>query len=210
MTVPTFGDGTGHVNNCSLEYFIINPHSEKQEAAVTFLEYLCNHMDTVTAYQCYPDENTPVETEGNREEILEIQEQIDGLTAFIEQDRKRIEMATESLMNAAEGSEDYDFYKEYLSELQITLETRENSLADWINQKAELQENLYVYAAEDIAEYREVAQYMELQNSWIVWEMSNELDIEGMFEKYFGGYASLQQTLSEIDKRLLLMLYEEY
>ena len=210
MTVPTFGDGTGHVNNCSLEYFIINPQSEKQEAAVTFLEYLCNHMDTVTAYQCYPDENTPVETEGNREEILEIQEQIDGLTAFIEQDRKRIEMATESLMNAADGSEDYDFYKEYLSELQITLETRENSLADWINQKAELEENLYVYAAEDIAEYREVAQYMELQNSWIVWEMSDELDIEGMFEKYFGGYASLQQTLSEIDKRLLLMLYEEY
>ena len=51
---------------------------------------------------------------------------------------------------------------------------------------------------------------MELQNSWIVWEMSDELDIEGMFEKYFGGYASLQQTLSEIDKRLLLMLYEEY
>lgn len=210
MTAPSFGDGTGHVNNCSLEYFIINPHSENQEAAVTFLEYLCNHMDTVTAYQCYPDENTPVETEGNREEILEIQEQIDGLTAFIEQDRKRIEMATESLMNAAEGSEDYDFYKEYLSELQITLETRENSLADWINQKAELEENLYVYAAEDIAEYREVAQYMELQNSWIVWEMSNELDIDGMFEKYFGGYASLQQTLSEIDKRLLLMLYEEY
>ena len=132
------------------------------------------------------------------------------MTAFIEQDRKQIEMATESLMNAAEGSEDYDFYKEYLSELQITLETRENSLADWINQKAELEENLYVYAAEDIAEYREVAQYMELQNSWIVWEMSNELDVEGMFEKYFGGYASLQQTVSEIDKRLLLMLYEEY
>ena len=132
------------------------------------------------------------------------------MTAFIEQDRKQIEMATESLMNAAEGSEDYDFYKEYLSELQITLETRENSLADWINQKAELEENLYVYAAEDIAEYREVAQYMKLQNSWIVWEMSNELDIEGMFEKYFDGYASLQQTLSEIDKRLLLMLYEEY
>lgn len=210
MTAPAFDDGTGHVNSFSLEYFIINPHSEKQEAAVTFLEYLCNHMDTVTAYQCYPDENTPVETEGNREEILEIQEQIDGLTAFIEQDRKRIEMATESLMNAAEGSEDYDFYKEYLSELQITLETRENSLANWINQKAELEENLYVYAAEDIAEYREVAQYMKLQNSWIVWEMSNELDIEGMFEKYFDGYASLQQTLSEIDKRLLLMLYEGY
>ena len=40
--------------------------------------------------------------------------------------------------------------------------------------------------------------------------MSNELDIEGMFEKYFDGYTSLQQTLSEIDKRLLLMLYEEY
>lgn len=210
MTAPAFDDGTGHVNSFSLDYFIINPHSENQEAAATFLEYLCNHMDTVTAYQCYPDENTPVETEGNREEILEIQEQIDGLTAFIEQDRKQIEMATESLMNAADGSEDYDFYKEYLSELQITLETRENSLADWINQKAELEENLYVYAAEDIAEYREVAQYMELQNSWIVWEMSNELDIEGMFEKYFGGYASLQQTLSEIDKRLLLMLYEEY
>ena len=210
MTAPAIDDGTGHVNSFSLEYFIINPHSENQEAAVTFLEYLCNHMDTVTAYQCYPDENTPVETEGNREEILEIQEQIDGLTAFIEQDRKRIEMATESLMNAAEGSEDYDFYKEYLSELQITLETRENSLANWINQKAELEENLYVYAAEDIAEYREVAQYMKLQNSWIVWEMSNELDIEGMFEKYFDGYASLQQTLSEIDKRLLLMLYEEY
>lgn len=210
MTAPAFDDGTGHVNSFSLDYFIINPHSENQEAAVTFLEYLCNHMDTVTAYQCYPDENTPVETEGNREEILEIQEQIDGLTAFIEQDRKRIEMATESLMNAADGSEDYDFYKEYLSELQITLETRENSLADWINQKAELEENLYVYAAEDIAEYREVAQYMKLQNSWIVWEMSNELDIEGMFEKYFDGYASLQQTLSEIDKRLLLMLYEEY
>ena len=210
MTAPAFDDGAGHVNSFSLDYFIINPHSENQEAAVTFLEYLCNHMDTVTAYQCYPDENTPVETEGNREEILEIQEQIDGLTAFIEQDRKRIEMATESLMNAADGSEVYDFYKEYLSELQITLETRENSLANWINQKAELEENLYVYAAEDIAEYREVAQYMELQNSWIVWEMSNELDIDGMFEKYFDGYASLQQTLSEIDKRLLLMLYEEY
>ena len=210
MAAPAIYDSTGHVNSCSLEYFIINPHSEKQEAAVTFLEYLCNHMDTVTAYQCYPDENTPVETEGNREEILEIQEQIDGLTAFIEQDRKRIEMATESLMNAAEGSEDYDFYKEYLSELQITLETRENSLADWINQKAKLEENLYVYTAEDIAEYRKLAQDMELQNSWIVWEMSNELDIDGMFEKYFDGYASLQQTLSEIDKRLLLMLYEEY
>ncbi len=66
------------------------------------------------------------------------------------------------------------------------------------------------YAAEEIAEYREVAQDIKLQNSWIVWEMSNELDIEGMFEKYFDGYASLQQTLSEIDKRLLLMLYEEY
>ena len=210
MAAPDIYDSTGHVNSCSLEYFIINPHSEKQEAAVTFLEYLCNHMDTVTAYQCYSDENTPVETKGNREEILEIQEQIDGLTALIEQDRKQIEMATESLMNAAEGSEDYDFYKEYLSELQITLETRENSLADWINQKAKLEENLYVYTAEDIAEYREVAQYIELQNSWIVWEMSNELDIDGMFEKYFDGYASLQQTLSEIDKRLLLMLYEEY
>lgn len=88
MTAPAFDDGTGHVNSFSLDYFIINPHSENQEAAATFLEYLCNHMDTVTAYQCYPDENTPVETEGNREEILEIQEQIDGLTAFIEQDRK--------------------------------------------------------------------------------------------------------------------------
>ena len=84
------------------------------------------------------------------------------------------------------------------------------NIVDWTNQKAELEENLYVYAAEDIAEYRELAQDMELQNSWIVWEMSNELDIEDMFEKYFDGYASLQQTLSEIDKRLLLMLYEEY
>ena len=210
MTVPTFGDGTGHVNNCSLEYFIINPHSEKQEAAVTFLEYLCNHMDTVTAYQCYPDENTPVETEGNREEILELQDSIDRSTASIELDQKQIEMATESLMNAAEGSEDYDFYMEYLSELQTSLDTSKNNIVDWTNQKAELEENLYVYAAEDIAEYRELAQDMELQNSWIVWEMSNELDIDGMFEKYFDGYASLQQTLSEIDKRLLLMLYEEY
>ena len=209
MTVPTFGDGTGHVNNCSLEYFIINPHSEKQEAAVTFLEYLCNHMDTVTAYQCYPDENTPVETEGNREEILELQDSIDRSTASIELDQKQIEMATESLMNAAEGSEDYDFYMEYLSELQTSLDTSKNNIVDWTNQKAELEENLYVYAAEDIAEYRELAQDMELQNSWIVWEMSNELDIDGMFEKYFDGYASLQQTLSEIDKRLLLMLYEE-
>ena len=210
MTAPAFDDGTGHVNSFSLEYFIINPHSENQEAAVTFLEYLCNHMDTVTAYQCYPDENTPVETEGNREEILELQDSIDRSTASIELDQKQIEMATESLMNAAEGSEDYDFYMEYLSELQTSLDTSKNNIVDWTNQKAELEENLYVYAAEDIAEYREVAQYMELQNRWIVWEMSNELDIEGMFEKYFDGYASLQQTLSEIDKRLLLMLYEEY
>ena len=209
MTVPTFGDGTGHVNNCSLEYFIINPHSEKQEAAVTFLEYLCNHMDTVTAYQCYPDENTPVETEGNREEILELQDSIDRSTASIELDQKQIEMATEFLMNAAEGSEDYDFYMEYLSELQTSLDMSKNNIVDWTNQKAELEENLYVYAAEDIAEHRKLAQDMELQNSWIVWEMSNELDIDGMFEKYFDGYASLQQTLSEIDKRLLLMLYEE-
>lgn len=210
MTAPAFDDGTGHVNSCSLEYFIINPHSEKQEAAVTFLEYLCNHMDTVTAYQCYPDENTPVETEGNREEILELQDSIDRSTASIELDQKQIEMATESLMNVAEGSEDYDFYMEYLSELQTSLDTSKNNIVDWTNQKAELEENLYVYAAEDIAEYRELAQDMELQNSWIVWEMSNELDIDGMFEKYFDGYASLQQTLSEIDKRLLLMLYEEY
>ena len=84
------------------------------------------------------------------------------------------------------------------------------NIVDWTNQKAELEENLYGYAAEEIAEYREVAQDIKLQNSWIVWEMSNELDIDGMFEKYFDGYASLQQTLSEIDKRLLLMLYEEY
>ena len=210
MTAPSFGDGTGHVNDCSLEYFIINPHSENQEAAVTFLEYLCNHMDTVTAYQCYPDENTPVETEGNREKILEIQEQIDGLTEGKEKRLKAIEITTELLMNCPEGDVNYDFFRDELSEAQSTVADIENSIADWTNQKAELEENLYVYAAEDIAEYREVAQDIELQNSWIGWEMSNELDIEGMFEKYFDGYASLQQTLSEIDKRLLLMLYEEY
>ena len=210
VTAPSFGDGTGHVNDCSLEYFIINPHSENQEAAVTFLEYLCNHMDTVTAYQCYPDENTPVETEGNREKILEIQEQIDGLTEGKEKRLKAIEITTELLMNCPEGDVNYDFFRDELSEAQATLADVENSIADWTNQKAELEENLYVYAAEEIAEYREVAQDIELQNSWIGWEMSNELDIEGMFEKYFDGYASLQQTLSEIDKRLLLMLYEEY
>lgn len=92
-------------------------------------------MDTVTAYQCYPDENTPVETEGNREEILELQDSIDRSTASIELDQKQIEMATESLMNAAEGSEDYDFYMEYLSELQTSLDTSKNNIVDWTNQK---------------------------------------------------------------------------
>lgn len=208
IPAPVFARDGLPVSSGSLDYFIINPNSSQMEAAAAFLEFFSQNIDMAASYILYPGQNDPIENENYQEEVAECQETIERITDSIQRYEKMIGVQSDMLQDFPEDSDDYLKQQEDLARNQETLTELKDSLAEKNASLAEIMEKRYVYSAQDIAEYRDAAQYMRLDGGWLIWSIAEGLDIESILEKYFEGFLSLDQMLSEIDQKAAMMFYE--
>lgn len=190
---PTFAPGEAPKLNASMLYFIVNPNSKNTESAIKFLEFYSEHMAPVSKYMLYPGMNDLIESSAYQASVQESAENIAIYQRGIEQTKETIEK-----MN---GSETVAEYQATLEHLQEALLKEEAALAS-------LEKQRYVYSKEVIDEYRQLAPFISFQHGSLVWAIFEEIGAEAILAKYFEGMATLDQVLSELDRRVAIMYYE--
>lgn len=73
---------------------------------------------------------------------------------------------------------------------------------------AQEKKNRWEYPAEGIAEYRRLAPYINVGHSNLIWRISDALGVETILMKYLEGHATLDQALSELDRKVAMMFLE--
>ncbi len=176
---PAFAQAAQPILDTTLVYFIVNPYSQNQEAATRFLEFFSQNMELMLKYQLHPEENDLIEKPS-------YQATVQAYTQSIAAIKGRIA----SLEN-----------EEYLARLKDELEQEEAAFA-------QEEKDRWEYSAEAIAEYRKLAPYMRIEHSGLIWEICDSLGIETTLMKYFEGHATLDQALSELDRKVAMMFLE--
>jgi len=161
----------------NMSAYIVNPNSENTDLAVTFLEYMVEHMYQDTKITLLPDENEPYQNE------------------YYEQNMKyydeSIAMTTEALESAAE--EDKAMYEEQLTWLKEAKERTEK-------------EERWAISAEEIAEYREIAQYLTILSTDMFSGANNEAS--NLMQRYIDGQIGAEQFIKEFS-RIIRMIQME-
>ncbi len=176
---PAFAQAAQPILDTTLVYFIVNPYSQNQEAATRFLEFFSQNMELMLKYQLHPEENDLIEKPS-------YQATVQAYTQSIAAIKGRIA----SLEN-----------EEYLARLKDELEQEEAAFA-------QEEKDRWEYSAEAIAEYRKLAPYIRIEHSGLIWEICDSLGIETTLMKYFEGHATLDQALSELDRKVAMMFLE--
>ena len=73
---------------------------------------------------------------------------------------------------------------------------------------AQQRENRWEYSADVIAEYRRLAPYLSIEHDSFLWDLYDKLNIEAILMKYFEGQVTLDQALSELDRKVSLLFLE--
>lgn len=176
---PALGDAGPPVLPSTMVYFIINPHSQNKKEAIQFLEYFSQNMELMLRYQLHPDDNRLIERQMYQRKVQAYVQSIADIKARLA---------------ALENDE-------YLMELKDELAQEEARL---LQEEA----NRWEYSPEAIAEYRKLAPYMALKHGDLLWDVYESLDIETILSKYFEGYTTLDQALSELDHKVAIMFLE--
>ncbi len=208
MDTPLLAPGDEPANGASMDYLIINPNSKHMKEALAFLESYSQRTSLVGSYLLAPGMNEPVENEAYEEQVAELQSQIAMLKKWIQQQEKTVGILTSLMEGMLEEADEYQELQTELDEAQAGLTDDQDQLAECEAALRIAENTRYTISAQDIAEYRAVAQHMSLKNHHLAWEITEELDVEAMLTRYFEGYASLEQTLGELDKRVAMMFYE--
>ena len=125
-------EGLDVAANMSMRVYLVNPNSKNQEAAVTFLEYLAQHMDASMKIALCPDENTPIEDPYTEKYIQQTQDTLAQL-------RQQREEAADA---------DKRSFDEMIADQESTLTM--------------LEQQKYRISAEQIAAYRAVEPYLHV------------------------------------------------
>lgn len=130
-------EGMDPVIPMSMEVYLINPNSENADMAITFLEFVAQHMKDSLEITLCPDANDPVEDPVALRSIGEMQKSMEDLQAKLE---------------TADESEKRD--------LEDTIEMYQQSLVS-------MEDHKYIISSDDIAMYREVEPYIYVSTSSI-------------------------------------------
>lgn len=176
---PAFAKAGQPTLDTTLVYFIVNPHSQNREAAIRFLEFFSQNMELALRYQLHPDDNELVERQDYPLLARGYAERIEGIKAR---------------MAALEDEENLFMLREELGREEDAF--------------AQEKKNRWEYPAEGIAEYRGLAPYMDVEHSNLIWRMTDALGVETILMKYLEGHATLDQALSELDRKVAMMFLE--
>jgi len=152
----------------TMEVYIVNPNSENLDLAVTFLEYMVEHMYQDTRIVLLPDENTPYQNEYYERNLKEYE------------DALAIEYA--SMAEAAE---------EYKADFQEQIEWLEKS-------KARVEADRWAISVEDIADYRAVAEYLNILPTNLFSGSNNEA--ASLMRRYTDGQMGAEQFIKEFSR----------
>ncbi len=176
---PAFAKDGQPFLNATMVYFIVNPYSQNQEAAIRFLEFFSRNMELTLKYKLHPNYNEPVE---RKEYPSIVQAHEDNIAAI------------KSRMAAVEDEGILLSLKEELAQEEALL--------------AQQRENRWEYSADVIAEYRRLAPYLSIEHDSFLWDLYDKLNIEAILMKYFEGQVTLDQALSELDRKVSLLFLE--
>ena len=137
-------EGMDPVVPMNMSVYIVNPNSENADLAVTFLEYVAEHMTSSMEVILCPDANDPVEDPYAVRSIAEMQQMLDEWTA-------ELETADEAEKRVLE--ENIEAHQQYLK-------ARE--------------EYKYLISPEDIATYREVEPFIFVPSNSIFANISTD------------------------------------
>lgn len=127
-----------------LQVYLVNPNSECQREAITFLEYLAEHMDETTKIALYPDENTPVEDPHMARYLADAQKQLEDAKA------------------SKETADDAD-----KRNWDDTISMYEDNIAYY-------ESNLYFVSADAIAQYRSIEPYLHVYTNSLYASLSTD------------------------------------
>jgi len=176
---PAFAKDSQPFLNATMVYFIVNPYSQNQEAAIRFLEFFSRNMELMLKYKLHPNHNELVE---RKEYPSIVQTHMDNIATL------------KNRMAAVEDEAILLSLKEELAQEEALL--------------AQQQANRWEYSTETIAEYRRLAPYISIEHDSFLWELHDKLNIEAILMKYFEGQATLDQALSELDRKVSILFWE--
>ncbi len=189
---PVFVKGEQPVLGAALEYMIVNPHGPNREEALKFLEFFIDNRDLASKYMLHPAYNEPVETD-------RYQFAAENFAEDSAMYQRRIADTEELIKRTAESQSSAE-YQQQLYALQDALALAEAKFA-------QEEKTRWVYTAPVIEEYRSLAPYISLEHRTLLYAMI-DLDADRILSKYFEGSATIDQVLSELDRRVAMMYYE--
>ncbi len=196
---PVFAPGEQAVLNASLDYFIINPNTPRYDEALAFMEFYSENIPLESRYLLYPDYNELIERPSYQADLQSHNDQIALSRQMIEQEHAFLARVSD------------DYAAEYPDEYALRLEKiayHEDAIAQAEAALAVLTANRYMCSAEEIAEYRGIADHMSFKNGALVWDITEVLGATDILMRYFDGSATLDQVITELDRRVMMMHYE--
>lgn len=160
--------------------YVINPNSPNRERAEQFVAFMAERMSATNRIAMSPAYNEPQRGPGYEAEMAALQAEIEDLEG-------RLETAEEADRRSIEE----------------TLEAKRKL-------KLQREEKDWQISAEAIAQYRVVAEHMNLlQHSSLVSTESNATDeLNKILFRYMKDESSMDETLIELDKKLRMMFLE--
>ncbi len=175
--VLSMDENTAPALSASMNLYFINPSSDNVDAAMTFLSFVVENMDAAAKLNLYPDYNEPCESLYYQQNLEEMKKSL----AMMEESAAGIDEA-----DKAEWESNIAEYRSYIETFE------ENERWD--------------ISAEQIASYRERAQYIIVPTTNVFTGTDNEAS--KLMERYTDGQINAEQFIREID-RIVQMIQME-
>lgn len=199
MLPPVFEPGEQAVLNASLDYFIVNPNTPRYEEALIFLDFYSEHISLDQRYMLYPGYNELIEQPSYQADLQRHHDQIALSQRVIAQEQAFLARVSDDY--AAVHPDDYALRLD-------TIAYHEDAMAQAEAALAVLTANRYVCSAEELAEYRNIADHMSFKNGALVWDVTETLGATEFLMRYIDGSATLDQVITALDRRVMMMYYE--
>ncbi len=184
VPAPEFVEGEPVASMAMLSVFVINPNSPNREQAEKFLAYAAENLSARNKLMLCPDFNEPQRAPQYEKTTETLKSEIADLTA-----RKESKDTAEVDRRAVEDE----------------LKAKQEELT-----RREAED--YLISAQAIADYRVVAQHMNVMLHSSLGGVENPQaaqEINALFERYLSGDSSLDEALRELDKRFQRIFAED-
>ncbi len=175
--ILSLDENTAPALSATLELYFVNPGSDNKDAAMTFLTFVVENLDEAEKLNLYPDYNEPCENSYYRQNLAEMKQSLADM-------EKGAEMVPEE--DKAEWESSLADYRSYIERYE--------------------QEERWDITEEQIASYRERAQYMVVPTTNVFTGTNNEAS--KLVQRYLDGQIGLEQFIREID-RIVQMIQME-